>query len=155
MLNERSEIILGQLHPDLQYVVRLTAEVCDVPFQLHQGARTVEQQQMYFDDGKSQINPKKYVNEYDLAKVAKHIVVKGHRFYKWARAVDFHIDLDGLTWDHEHLIYVAGTMISFSRYFKARGKLMYELRGGLDWNTNGIIKKDQSFNDLCHLEMVY
>lgn len=155
MFDSRSEVILDQLHPDLRYVVRLASELSDVPFQLHEGSRTVDRQLMYYKDGKSQINPKSYEDLNDLCKVAKHVVNPEHKFYKWSRAVDFHVDVNGYKWDWLHLSHVGGVMLGLSRYLKARGKLMYEMRWGGDFNMNGIIQEKNTFLDGCHIELIY
>ena len=56
----RSREQLNTCHQDLVRIMELAIKITNVDFGIHQGARTIEQQQEYYNNGKSKINPKKY-----------------------------------------------------------------------------------------------
>ena len=118
-----------------------------IDFGIAQGARTVEQQQEYFDNDKSKINPSAYANLEDLLKVAKHIVDGEIRLK--AEAVDVYAFVNGkASWDSSSLILIAGVILSCAN------ELGYKLRWGGNWDGDGEIITDQKFQDFPHFELL-
>ena len=115
----------------------------DVPFQLVQGARTIEQQRAYFAAGKSKVNPDAYALPSALYAAAKHVTGPGMPL---SRAVDIIIDLPKLGYDVKHLSYVAGVVLTCAR-----------MRGiSVRWGANFDKDKElfeQSFVDAPHFEL--
>lgn len=121
-------------------------KLCAVQFQLVDGARTIDEQRKLFASGKSKINPDKYGQE-ELVKVAKHVV---NKVEPKARAVDIVIRVAGkpaLGYDRSHLCFVAGVITAVA---KRRG---IAVRWGGNWDGDGEIITDQTFQDLVHFEI--
>lgn len=117
--------------------------VSDVPFQLVQGARTVEEQQRYFNEGKSKVNPKAYPDRDKLYAAAKHVTGPGMPL---SRAVDIIIDVKGKEYDKAHMCYVAGVMLAIARLRSI------PVRWGGNFDRDGQIL-EQDFDDLPHFEL--
>ena len=114
----RSEKNISTCHPDLRRILEAHIQVSPIDYGIHEGARTIEKQQEYFDNGKSKINPSSYPNEIELAKRANHIVIDDHAYYRFSRAADFHVSEkhkgESLAWDEFHLGVVVGGLISIA-----------------------------------------
>lgn len=153
----RSNQVKQTLHKDLKRILELAIKRTYVDFGLHEGARTIETQKEYFKNGKSRINPDIYVSNYDLCKLAKHIVIPGDREFNKSRAVDLHVSESykgkKLTWDKAHLCYIAGIIQSCAQELYKTGEVSHLVRWGGDWNMNGVISLDQSLDDLVHFEL--
>ena len=158
VLGKRSIAERDTCHADLQKVIDLAIKRSDVDFGLHQGARTVSEQQTYFDNGKSGINPKKYSTTEDLCRVAKHIVIPGHPKYGKSRAIDLHCSEKyngkSYTWDGNHLSYIAGVFTSCAKELYEKGEISHIVRWGGDWDSDGIIGYDHKLKDFPHLELI-
>lgn len=141
--NERSKQQRATLVASLRLLMDDALRLSQVPFQLVQGARSIEQQQAYFDAGKSKINPKAYADRNKLYADAKHVTGPGMPL---ARAVDIVIDVKGKPYDTAHLCYVAGVVMCVARM---RGMT---IRWGGNFDRDGEIL-EQSFDDLPHFEV--
>lgn len=138
---------LDTAHNDLQRVFELALERSHVDFGIAQGERTVEQQQQYFDEGKSKVNPRAYETLEELLSKGKHIVDGDIR--KKSEAVDVYAYYNGKAqWDKEHLCYIAGVVMSCAI------ELGIDLRWGGNWDSDGVVISDQSFQDLPHFELL-
>ncbi len=150
---ERSSEYLKECVAELRLILSEAIKISSVDFGISQAARTIEQQQKYYDAGKSKINPKKYSNPDDLAKIAKHIVTDN---YPFSRAVDIFVVIKGkpeLAYDENHLCYIGGLIMSTAKSLKNQGKIKSTLRWGANWDMDGEIITDQSFDDLPHFEI--
>lgn len=141
--NTRSSAQLNTLVSELRLVMNDALRYSEVPFQLVQGARTIEQQREYFQAGRSKIDPDKYADRKALYLAAKHVVGPEQPL---ARAVDIIIDLPGKTYDVNHLCYVAGVVMSTARMRGVR------LRWGGNFDRDKEIL-EQAFRDLPHFEI--
>ena len=154
----RSLAQLTTCHEDLVKIHHLAIVRSNVDYGIHQGGRTVLEQQSYFDDGKSKINPKNYPTTESLAAKAKHIIIPGHNEFGRSRASDMHIAEKykgtSLTWDQSHLSYVAGVLISCAQELYNNGEICNLLRWGADWDSDGIIGLDHSLRDFPHVELI-
>lgn len=140
--NARSLEQKATLHTDLRVVIEDALRISDVPFQLVQGARTIDQQREYFKAGKSKINPDAYADKDALYAAAKHVVGPGAPF---ARAVDIVIE-GPKPYDMSHLCYVAGVVLTCARI---RG---IKVRWGGNFDRDKEIL-EQSFIDGPHFEL--
>ncbi len=155
---ERSSQQLATCHIDLVKIHELAITRTKVDYGIHQGGRTIQQQQEYFNNKKSKINPKNYATPEDLAKVAKHIIVSGDTRYNRSRATDVHVAEKykgrSLAWDTVHLSYVAATLMSCAQELYDKGEITHLLRWGADWDSDGIIGLDHVLRDFPHVELI-
>lgn len=105
-----------------------------IDFGIAEGYRTVERQQKLFKAGKSKING---------------IDRKGKHNYEPSKAVDIYAWVNGSTnYDTNVLCYIAGVI-------QTCGDLLdIEIRWGGNWDSDGVIITDQSFDDLVHFELL-
>ena len=156
--SQSSKDKIDTCHKDLQKILYLAIQRSHVDFGIIQGARTVEEQQEYFDKGNSKINPKSYPDLRALAKKAKHIVIEGDEYYGLSRAVDVKVaekhDGEWLTFSVTHLSYIAGVMISCAYELYEKAEITHLLRWGGDWDSYGVIALDQKLDDYPHVELI-
>lgn len=143
--NERSVQQRDTLMGSLRLLMDDALRVSDVPFQIVQGARTIEEQQRYFNDGKSKVNPKAYPDRTKLYAAAKHVTGPGMPL---SRAVDIIIDVKGKEYDKANMCYVAGVVMAIAAL---RG---IPVRWGGNWSRDEVILYDQSFDDMPHFELL-
>jgi len=142
---ERSLQKLSTCHPDLQKIMRLAIKRSDVDFGITEGHRSVERQKQLYDEGKSKIDG---------------ITRKGKHNYSPSLAVDiyiYHPDLETrrkLAYDKVHLAYVGGIISTCAKELYERGEVSHVIRSGYNWDSDGIIDFDQSFDDYPHHELV-
>lgn len=142
---DKSKAQLGTLQPALANVLSKAKEWCKVDFQISQGARTIEQQRQYFQEGKSKVNPDAYASKAALYAAAKHIVGPG---MPGSRAADLFVPgQEGGSYDKAALAYVAGIVT-------AAGKSMgIAIRWGGDFDRDGKLLETGTFQDLPHVEL--
>jgi peptidoglycan L-alanyl-D-glutamate endopeptidase CwlK len=115
-------------------------KITNVDFGIAEGYRSIEKQQQYFKEGKSKIDG-----------VSK----KGKHNYSPSLAVDIYPYFEnGAKWDNEHLSYLSGIIHAVSEILFADGKISHKVRWGGNWDMDGIILIDQSFDDRPHFELV-
>lgn len=144
LFDARSKAQLATVHLALREVMVDAMRLTDVPFQVVQGARTVAEQQALFNAKRSKVNPAAFQNKLDLYRKAKHVVWSGDPL---SRAVDIICDVTGKAYDRDHLVHIAGVVLTCS---KNRG---VEVRWGGNWDRDHEIISDQTFNDLVHFEL--
>ena len=116
-----------------------------VPFEVSQGARTIEQQRQYFKEGKSKVNPDAYVSKEALYAAAKHVTGPGAPL---SRAVDVFVPgQEGGAYDKHALCYLAGVMEASAR------SMDIKIRWGGDFDRDGVLLEKGSFHDLPHFEL--
>ena len=144
--SETSKKRLATCDPYLVKVMNKAIELSPIDFGIAQGARTVEQQKQYFNEGKSKINPDNYTIE-ELPLKAKHIVTND---YPLSRAVDIYawIPGKGASWDSKHLLVIIGVVLAVDKMYENR------LRSGANWDMDGEFMTDQRFQDLPHFELI-
>lgn len=142
-LSKTSTSRLQTCDPYIQKVISLAIEQSQIDFGVAQGSRTITQQRQYFNDGKSKVNPDNY--EIDvLPHKAKHIVTDD---FPMAGAVDIYAYVNGASWDAKQLCFIAGVIMSID------ASLENKLRWGGNWDGDGEIMTDQTFQDLPHFEL--
>lgn len=148
----RSQGNIDTMVDDLQLVFNESLKNSTVDFGISQGARSKEQQQQYFDEGKSKIDPSKYTDE-KLVAIAKHVTTDGT---PKSRAGDVFAYVKGkpsLAFDQRYLCFIGGVIIATSRMLYREGKISHLIRWGANWDKDGEIITDQSFQDLPHFEI--
>lgn len=132
-------------HEDLQKILKLAISRSNVDFGVTEGHRSLERQKQLFDEGKSKIDG---------------ITQKGKHNYKPSLAADiyiYHPDLETrrkLAYHRESLSYVAGIINSCANELFDEGKISHHIRWGANWDSDGVIDLDQSFDDYPHFELV-
>jgi peptidoglycan L-alanyl-D-glutamate endopeptidase CwlK len=155
---KRSLECLATCHEDLIKIMMLAIRRSVVDFGIHQSDRPIVLQQEYFNKGKSKINPKSYPSPEALCEKAKHVTIEGHPKFGVSRAVDIHISEKhknkSLTWNEEHLAYVAGIINSCARELYDKGEIKHLVRWGADWDSDGVIALDHKLRDYPHHELL-
>ncbi len=131
---------LATCHQDLQLIMNEAIAISNVDFGIAEGERSIAQQIIYFREGKSKIDG---------------VTQKGKHNYSPSLAVDIYPFIEGKPkWDNEHLSYLAGVFHAVSEMLFKTGKINHKLRWGGNWNSDGTILIDQSFDDRPHFELV-
>lgn len=144
---------LDTCQQDLVKIFELAISRSSIDFGIAQGARTWEQQLDYFNQGKSKLDPRLEANK----SRAKHVVGKGWR--ELSEAVDIYIYHPNyetrrkLAYDIPSLAYMAGIVQSCALELFHCGEVSHVIRWGGNWDSDGIILQDQSFDDLPHFEL--
>jgi peptidoglycan L-alanyl-D-glutamate endopeptidase CwlK len=140
----RSKEKLATAHEDLQKIMNLAISRTKVDFGISEGHRSLERQKQLFDEGKSKIDG---------------ITKKGKHNYSPSLAVDifaYHPDLETrrkLAYDRMTLAYIGGIIESCAAELLEKGETSHTIRWGANWDSDGIIDYDQSFDDYPHFEL--
>lgn len=138
--SKTSEERLNTCHRDLQLIMQTAIKVTKVDFGIAEGHRPVEKQQQYYREGKSQIDG---INE------------KGKHNYEPSLAVDVYAWVDGkANWEEHNLSYLGGIFEAVAWQLRQERKIEHEIRWGGNWDMDGVIMDDQSFDDLPHIEII-
>lgn len=154
--SKTSQQRLNTCDPDLIAIMTLALEFSHVDFGISQGARTIEQQQQYFDERKSRVNPKDYSNPRELAKKAKHITIEGDPEFSKSRAVDIFAVVPNnkkMAYDHRTLSMIAGSVFAASNFLFDNQITDVKIRWGGDWDQDQTLVVDQNLVDLPHFEI--
>ena len=136
---------LESVHHDLVKIIKLAITRTPVDFGISEGHRSLERQKELYDQGKSKIDG---INK------------KGKHNYSPSLAIDlyaYHPDIEvrkKLAYDVPTLCLIAGVIISCADELKAKGDIKHSVRWGGNWDNDGVILYDQSFDDLPHFELV-
>ena len=140
----RSTEKLSSCHPDLILIHQLAISRTRIDYGISEGHRSLERQKELFDQGRSMID--------GIERMGKHN-------YQPSLATDiyiYHPDAairQKLVYDVGSLCYVAGVIISCTAELLAQEKITHGIRWGGNWDKDGIILMDQSFDDLPHFEL--
>ena len=135
-----SEERLNTCHPDLIVIMNTAISISDVDFGIAEGYRSIEKQKQYFSEGKSKID--------GVTNIGKHN-------YKPSFACDIYAYLNGKAlWDNETITYLSGIIRATSEILFKTGKIKHKIRWGGNWDMDGTILIDQSFNDRPHFELI-
>ena len=155
-LGPKSKERYDTLHPDLQEIIGFGLEQCRVDFSIVEGHRPVEKQfELYkkgreFKQGRWLVANKKQV----VTNIDGHRK-KGNHNYQPSMAVDIAAYVPGkkqLTWDIEHLAYIAATLMSIADALYQEGIITHRLRWGGNWDGDGDLSDNNLF-DRPHLEL--
>jgi len=135
-----SKTRLSTCHKDIQIIMNKSILISNVDFGISEGERSVKKQLQYFNEGKSKIDG---------------IKKKGKHNYSPSLAVDIYPYFEGgAKWDNEHLSYLSGIIHAVSEMLFNNGEITHKIRWGGNWDMDGIILIDQSFDDRPHFELV-
>lgn len=140
-----SKTRLATCHNDLQKVLQLAISRSRIDFGISEGHRSLKRQKQLFDEGRSKIDG---------------IKKKGKHNYHPSLAADiyiYHPDPEvrsKLLYDKPSLCYIAGVIISCAGELLEKDEISHSIRWGGNWDRDGIILQDQSFDDLPHFELV-
>ena len=138
--SKTSKARLATCHEDLQKIMNLAIQITDVDFGIAEGHRTLSRQKMLFDQDKTQIDG---------------ITRKGKHNYTPSLAVDIYPWVGGQAkWDNEHLSYLSGVIHACAEILLDAGETSHRIRWGGNWDMDGVILLDQSFDDRPHFELV-
>lgn len=157
-LSKTSKANYETLHIDLRRIIDRALIYSDIDFGISQGHRPPKEQFELYKKGRKQkgdewvINDKSkiitYKDGYD--KLSKHN-------YDPSMAFDFFVWVPGkreLVYDENHLIALASMFITIGKDLCNRGEIEYQVRSGMNWDCDGEILTDQSFDDLPHIELI-
>jgi len=131
---------LSTCHKDMQLIMNTAIGVSDVDFGIAEGHRVIALQQKYFKEGKSKIDG---------------IKRKGKHNYIPSMAADIFPFIEGRAdWDNSHLNYISGIIHAVAEMLILQGKITHRIRWGGNWDMDGVILRDQSFDDRPHFELV-
>ena len=136
---------LSTCHIDLQRIMNLAISRSKVDFGISEGHRSKARQYQLFTEGKSKID--------GYTKTGKHNLMP-------SEAVDifgYHPDLATrrkLAYDKTTLSYIAGLIDSCANELLRKGEVNHLIRWGANWDSDGVIDYDQSFDDFPHFELI-
>jgi len=131
---------LATCHADLQLIMNEAIKVSRVDFGIAEGYRSLGKQMQYFKEGKSKIDG---------------VSVKGKHNVTPSLAVDIYPFVNGKAlWDNEHLSYLSGIIDSVAQSLLGKGQIRHQVRWGGNWDMDGQILIDQSFDDRPHFELI-
>lgn len=144
---------LETCHQDIQSILGLAISRSKVDFGISEGHRPVSKQQAYYAIGRTvQLHRSPITNVDGVTKLGKHN-------YKPSKAVDIYVwhprkrTRDQISYDGLHLSYVAGLIDSCSVELFEKGVITNKIRWGGNWDSDGIIKFDQTLDDMPHFEI--
>lgn len=143
-IGKNSRKKLDTCHPDMIKIIELAIERTDVDFGVSEGHRSISRQKMLYDEGKSKIDG---INR------------KGKHNFKPSLAVDIYayhpllITRRKLAYDKSHLSYLAGVIKSCAEELLELGEITHTIRWGANWDSDGVIDYDQTFDDFPHFEL--
>ena len=137
--SNKSKERLNTCHEDLRLIANIAIQRSQIDFGIAEGHRTVERQYDLYKAGLSKIDG---VNK------------RGKHNYKPSLAFDIYAWVNGRSsYDQRYIIFIAGVILAVAKELKDQGRIQAELRWGGNWDGDGEIITDQSFNDLVHFEI--
>jgi len=137
--SNKSKERLNTCHEDLRLIANIAIKRSQIDFGIAEGHRSVERQYDLYKAGLSKIDG---VNK------------RGKHNYKPSLAFDIYAWVNGRSsYDQRYIIFIAGVILAVAKELKEQGRIDTELRWGGNWDGDGQIINDQSFNDLVHFEI--
>ncbi len=128
------------MHPDLQKIFKTAVQYTFVDFGVSEGHRSVAKQLQFFNQGKSKIDG---INK------------KGKHNYKPSLAGDIYAYVNRkANYEIHNMCYLAGLIQAVASLLFEQGKITHKLRWGGNWDSDGVILTDQSFDDTPHFELI-
>jgi peptidoglycan L-alanyl-D-glutamate endopeptidase CwlK len=145
---------LATCHVDIQKILKLAITRTKVDFGISEGYRPIEKQQEYYAIGRTtQMHRSPITNVDGVSKKGKHN-------YNPSMAVDIYVwhkrkvTREQIGYDGLHLSYIAGIIDACAEALYERGEIKHKIRWGGNWNSDGIIKFDQTLDDMPHFELI-
>jgi len=141
-------------HSDLILILDTALSASKVDFGISEGHRSVPKQQSYYAIGRTTELHRKPITNVD------GVNKKGKHNYSPSLAADLFIwhpdrsTRQRIAYDNVHLAYVAGLIDATAELLYTQGKISHKIRWGGNWDRDGVIAFDQSFDDLPHFELI-
>ncbi|MEQ8685449.1 MAG: hypothetical protein RIE86_09155 [Imperialibacter sp.] len=155
----RSSLIhLATCHEDMQAVMNLAIRRSRIDFGIAFGYRSLELQFELFKKGRKQDESGKWVvaNRNEVVTNCDGFLVKSNHNQDPSPAADIYIYVPGekqLTWDNEHLTYVAGVIQTCADELLEVGEISHKVVWGANWDDDGQIIYDHNLHDRPHFEL--
>jgi len=151
---------LDTCHKDLQKIMNLALNRSAVDISISEGHRPIEEQFELFKRGRILKNGKWEIVDEDVVvtKVDGYDIKSKHNLTP-SKAVDvmaYHPNKETrikIAWNKIHLIYIGAIAICCAQELYDKGEITHLLRSGANWDKDGVIDFDQSFDDYPHLEI--
>ena len=140
VLSERSLKNYKTLHKDLKAVIDYALKISEIDFAIVEGHRSVERQKLLFRKGKTRID--------GINRLGKHNYDPSMAFDFCVIAKDVHI------YDRDHLLYLIGIFKAIGGLLYEQGFISHRIRSGANWDMDGVLLRDQSFDDMPHIELI-
>ena len=142
-------------HDDLQLILNVGIWTCPIDFGLSQLARTFDEQLAFFlaKPKRTSLDPRKP----GVLKHAKHVITEWRPKAEAADIYIYHPNAKvrrSLIYDKPSLSYVMGHLQCTAELLYQLGMVKHKTRWGGNWDRDGVILQDQSFDDLPHIELV-
>ncbi len=142
---ESSQRELETMHPDLQKIFELALTLSKVDFGISEGYRSIERQHRLFLQGKSKIDGISRKGKHNYTPSLAGDIYAYHPVSSFRRQIIY---------DPVHLSYIAGVMDAAAAVLLTQEEITHKLRWGGNWDSDGVIIYDQSFDDMPHFELV-
>ncbi len=130
---------LATCHKNLQYIMMAAIKKSSVDFGIAEGHRSVERQNKLFIEGKSKID--------GINRLGQHN-------HQPSMAADIYLFINGkASWSNEALSFVAGIIHATAEDLYEAQLIHHKIRWGGNWDKDGEILTDQSFDDRPHFEL--
>lgn len=138
---KKSNDKLDTCHGDLQKIMRLAISRSSIDFGISEGYRSEERQIELYETGKSTL------------KFGKHNKNPSYAcdIYIWH---DDPVTRREKQYDELSLSYIAGVIQSCAKELKESKEIEHRVRWGGNWDLDGEIVTDQTFQDLPHFEII-
>lgn len=150
----RSKKQVETCHPDLKKIFYLAISRSRVDFGVSEGHRPIKKQQEYYAIGRTvELHRKPITNVDGINKLGKHNFnpsLAGDIFI-WHNDPKIR---EKIAWDKVHMSYIAGLMDSCAKELYDSGEITHLIKWGANWDIDGIIDYDQSFDDYPHFELI-
>ncbi|QQV91523.1 endolysin [Tenacibaculum phage Gundel_1] len=144
---------ISTCHIDLQKIFKLAISRSVVDFGISEGHRPIEIQKQYYAIGRTvDLHRKPITNIDGVSKLGKHNKIP-------SEATDFyayHSDTSTrkkIAYDTNHLSYIYGVLDCCAKELYEKGEITHLLRWGANWDKDGVLYYDQSFDDAPHVEL--
>ena len=137
-LGKTSKKNMENIHNDWHIIINYYMQIGRTDITIVEGFRKAKRQHNLFTKGLSTLDGYKKISKHQTG-LAVDICIYNKQY--------------NIKYDELHLSYVAGSIIAIAEMLYRLGIIEHKVRWGGDWNKNGVIKKDQKFQDLVHLEL--
>lgn len=137
-LGLRSMKNLANVHNELRIILETAIMLTQVDFTVTEGHRSIERQLELYAAGKTTV------------KKGKHNSLP-------SMAIDFIACVKGkpeLAYDKSHLMYLVGVFTATAELLYKQGIIKHRLRSGSNWDMDGELVFDQTFQDMPHIELI-
>lgn len=150
---KKSKKEIDTLHIDLQKILYLAISRSALDFGISEGHRPIKKQQEYYAIGRTTELHRNPITKVDgINKVGKHNLTPSEAFDFYIYHNDKKIRRK-IAYDESHLSYVYGLLDSCAKELYEKGEITHLLRWGANWDKDGVLFYDESFDDAPHVEL--